>query len=245
MVSHFYNSPKTAAPFPFKRGLILILSQLFRSNGLGIAVILNNSTNNASIIYHTDLFSAFPNLLFAERFESLPEKHVGTEYLRQELEYYLSRLDSIKHEEISDNSSVFKTIKTASELTGCPLVIEIAVGNSNSRKFDHSTLLSFLICILSHARRKSDGSGVVLRLPSDGIVPISVRYKLSSDYDEKSLSEIFFCEEMADRIGMPFCFAIDNQECSILFSPVRDDPSLFGFKSGIFINGKPFKTPVI
>ena len=70
---------------------------------------------------------------------------------------------------------------------------------------------------------------------------ISLNFTISLETDiQKYLSEADFCDRMAEEMGIPFSLEVSGETCRASFVRFRKDPSLMGFKAGIFIDGRRF-----
>ena len=101
--------------------------------------------------------------------------------------------------------------------------------------------MAFSLCMLSQVRRLSKNRRAVVRISAKEFFEVSIEFDLYSKSDPSaSISESDFCDRMATEMGIPFCVEMDGGVCRSSFIPYRADPSVLGFKAGIFINGKRF-----
>ena len=124
---------------------------------------------------------------------------------------------------------------------GCPVSSSLNATPSGELTLDRPTLTVFLLCLFSKARRLSRDRRADIALSFERSFKISLDFTVSPETDlQKYLSEADFCDRMADEMGIPFSFEVYSGLCRASFVPFRKDPSLMGFKAGIFIDGKRF-----
>lgn len=241
-IHSLYKSIEKAVILPLKDKILVIYNQLLRSNGLGVALIFDYSPRCLSALIKEGLLN-FDSVLVSPIFSNLSEK-VGRsmEFLGS-----LSRiLDSFKiadtlsrFEPRGDIKTIFSIINSASDVMGCPISVDLGDGSDASIFLDRPTLMSFALCMLSEARRLSKDRRSSIRLSFNEFVSISVGFELYSKSNiENSIFESDFCDKMALEMGIPFGIEISKNQFKASFIPYRADPSVLGFKAGIFIDGK-------
>ena len=135
--------------------------------------------------------------------------------------------------------TVLGIINSASDLMGCPISVDIGALSSNDIFLDRPTLMSFALCMLSQVRRLAKDRRATIEISAKELFSISIDFDLYSRSNvEKSISESDFCDRMATEMGIPFNIDFNYNICHSSFIPYRADPSVLGFKAGIFINGR-------
>lgn len=236
-----YHSTEKAAVFPLKNKILVIYNQLLRSNGLGIALIFDYSPKCLSFLLNNGALKS-KSILISPSFSLLPEKESGANDFLSSFSRILANFNN------SDTMSRFdpqcgikeilNIINSASELIGCPLSVELEDIESKKLYLDRPTLMAFTLCMLSKARRLSKDRQATIKISAGKLFNISINYILYSCTNaEENIHEIDFCDKMAAEMGIPFDFGLDGDIYRASFIPYRADPSVLGFKAGIFING--------
>lgn len=241
-IDSLYNISEKAAVIPLKNKILVIYNQLLRSNGLGIALIFDRSPKCVSALLHSEAIN-FSNVLFSSSFSSMTDKDDGA---MEFLSSFSRFLDKLKHSDTlsrfnpkSDIKTILNVINSASDLMGCPISVELQALPDGDLFLDRPTLMAFSLCLLSQARRLSKERKATVKISAKELFNISVDFVLYSKANiDKIISETGFCDKMAQEMGIPFGLELNGGICSTSFIPYRADPSLLGFKAGIFINGK-------
>ena len=239
-----YGSVESVAVIPLKSKTLVIYNQLLRSNGIGLAFVFDYSPRCVSALISNNTPS-FESILISPTFNSLPEKTAGA------MDFSGSAARIFKGLRISDSlsrfepkcsvSTILSVINSASDLIGCPISVDVGELSSEELYLDRPTLMAFSLCMLSQVRRLSKDRRAVVRISAKEVFEVSIEFDLYSKADlSKSISESDFCDRMATEMGIPFCVEMDGSICRSSFIPYRADPSVLGFKAGIFINGKRF-----
>ena len=237
-----YASHEKAAIIPLKNKILVIYNQLLRSNGLGVAIIFDYSPRCVSALLGSDAVK-FENVLIAPSFRDMPEKQLGAMDFLSSLSNIFKNLrhsDTFsRFEPKCDVQAVLGVINSASDLMGCPISVNIGDISSKDIFLDRPTLMSFALCILSQVRRLSKDRHANIEISAKELFSISIDFDLYSKSSlEKNIFESDFCDRMATEMGIPFSIDLNGQICHSSFIPYRADPSVLGFKAGIFINGR-------
>lgn len=242
LTDSFYKIREKAAVIPLEDKILVIYNRLLRSNGLGVAFIFDYSPRCASAILSE---RSFDSIAFSNSFYKLSEKQKGAMEFLSSLSFALETLERVAFPVFSDMTSDAKTILDAisllSDLVGCPVSSSLNSISTSDLTLDRPTLTTFLLCLFSEARRLSRDRRAEVTLSFERSFKISLGFTISSEIDlQKHLSESGFCDRMAEEMGIPFGFETTGDICRASFIPFRRDPSLMGFKAGIFIDGKRF-----
>ena len=98
-----------------------------------------------------------------------------------------------------------------------------------------------LLCILLHAARVG-ADKVIITVSGERDLCITTEFESKDEYIS---GELLFCEKAAENMGAAFKLSCVDGCLKATFIPTRNDPSLIGLKSGIFINGKRFRNPFL
>ena len=227
-----------------KSKILVIYNQLLRSNGIGLAFAFDYSPRCVSALIGSNT-SSFEGVLISPSFNSLPEKTLGAMEFSVSVSRILGGLkvaDTLsRFEPKCSVSTILSVINSASDLIGCPISVDVGELSSEELYLDRPTLMAFSLCMLSQVRRLSKNRRAVVRISAKEFFEVSIEFDLYSKSDPSaSISESDFCDRMATEMGIPFCVEMDGGVCRSSFIPYRADPSVLGFKAGIFINGKRF-----
>ncbi len=237
-----YASHEKAAIIPLKNKILVIYNQLLRSNGLGIALIFDYSPRCVSALLNSEAIN-FENVLISPSFRDMPEKQLGAIDFLSSLSNIFNNLrhsDTLsRFEPKCDVQTVLGVIHSASDLMGCPISVDIGEFSSKDIFLDRPTLMSFALCMLSQVRRLSGDRRASIKISAKELFSISIDFDLYSKSNlEKSIFESDFCDRMATEMGIPFSIELNDNGCHSSFIPYRADPSVLGFKAGIFIDGR-------
>ena len=243
-IHSLYGSVEPVALIPLKNKILVIYNQLLRSNGIGLAFVFDYSPKCISALIHSNTPNS-ESVLISPTFSSLPEKTAGAMDFSVSVAHIFSGLrvsDTLsRFEPKCSVSTIFSVLNSASDLMGCPISVDIGELSSEEIYLDRPTLMAFSLCILSQVRRLSRDRRAVVHISAKEFFEVSIGFDLYSESDlSERISESAFCERMATEMGIPFCVEMDGGICRSSFIPYRADPSVLGFKAGIFINGKRF-----
>lgn len=242
LTDSFYKIRERVAVIPLGDKILAIYNRLLRSNGLGVALIFDYSPGCVSAILSE---RSFDSVLFSDSFKGIPERSKGAAELLSSLSCAIEALERaafpIFTDHASDAKAILDIIALLSDLMGCPASSRLTALPTGDLTLDRPTLTVLLLCLLSKARRLASDRRADVILSFEGSFKISVGFTASSEADiQNHLSEADFCNRMAEEMGIPFSFEADGTLCKASFVPFRRDPSLLGFKAGIFIDGKRF-----
>ena len=246
-IRSLYDTHEKAIIIPLKNKILVIYNQLLRSNGLGIALIFDYSPRCVSALIGSGALSS-SGLLISPAFHEMSEKREGASSFLSSLSSILQCLKNSdtfsRFEPKCDIKEVTEILNSASDLIGCPISVNVGEIFSEDVFIDRPTLLTFAICLLSKARRLSKDRRITVSISAKELFSISAEFTLYSKYSETDskhiLAESDFCHRMATEMGIPFNVNISDDIFKSAFIPYRADPSVLGFKAGIFIDGKRF-----
>ncbi len=238
----FYKIREKATVIPLHDKILVIYNRLLRSNGLGVAFIFDHSPKCVSAILSE---RSFESIAFSDSFNNLSAKSKGAMEFLSSLSYAIETLERVAFpifsSSVSDAKIILDTVNLLSDLMGCPVSSSLNATPSSDLTLDRPTLTTFLLCLFSEARRLSRDRRADIMLSFERSFKISLNFTISLETDiQKYLSEADFCDRMAEEMGIPFSLEVSGETCRASFVPFRKDPSLMGFKAGIFIDGRRF-----
>ena len=242
LTDSFYKTREKVAIIPLGNKVLAIYNRLLRSNGLGIAFIFDYSPSCVSAFLAE---ISFESIIFSDSFKGLSKKSKGAMEFLSSLSYAIEMLEHIAFpvftDPTSDTKIMLDSISLLSDFMGCPVSPILKALPSRELTLDKPTMTTFLLCLFSEARRLSRDRRAEVVFSAERSFKIAINFTISPDITPQNhLSEADFCDRMAEQMGIPFSFEIDGELCSISFVPFRKDPSLTGFKAGIFIDGRRF-----
>ncbi len=237
-----YHSSEKAAVFPLNNKILVIYNQLLRSNGLGIALVFDYSPKCVSFLLNNDTLN-FGSVLISPSFSLLSEKEVGANDFLSSFSRILESFNNSdtmsRFDPQCDIKEILSIINSASDLMGCPVSVDLGDTAREKLFLDRPTLMAFTLCMLSKARRLSKDRKATIKISAGELFNISISYLLYPDTNtEENIHEADFCDKMAIEMGIPFGVEFVGDICHSSFIPYRADPSVLGFKAGIFINGR-------
>ena len=241
-INSLYRTSEKAIILPLKNKILVVYNQLLRSSGLGLAFIFDYSPKCLSALVQSGDIN-FESVLISPTFTGLPSKSDKSMDFLGSLSKILDCLKSSdsfsRFAPESDIKALLGIINSASNLTGCPISVELGDISSSNILVDRPTLMAFALCLLSKARRLSKDRRATVYISSREHFDISIEFTLSLTSDiDKDIAEADFCDRMANEMGVPFGIDINDGLCRASFIPFRADPSVLGFKAGIRIDGK-------
>ena len=241
-IHSLYRSHEKAVIIPLNSKILVIYNQLLRSNGLGIALIFDYSPRCVSALLNNGAIN-LDSVLISPSFRDIPEKQSGAMDFLSSLSSIFNHLkhsDTLsRFEPQCDVQAVLGIINSASDIMGCHISVNLGEISSKDIFLDRPTLMSFALCMLSQVRRLSKNRRATIEISSKELFSVSIDFDLYSKSNfENLILESDFCDRMATEMGIPFSIDFSDNVCHSSFIPYRADPSVLGFKAGIFINGK-------
>lgn len=244
LISSLYKSRESYSIMPLEEKTLIIYNRLFRSNGLGLAFVFNFPPECVASIIDSDYASVIKNTVFSSRFSSIAQVGEASNdflnsfaYFSEKLSYTAQRSDPSK----KDIEIIFDVITAVSAIVGCVAKISLPLSDNssfNARSLDVRNLFSFLLCILSSIRASAIDRTAEVSVYGSEYPVIKIVYKPLPARSDSRLREMDYCNKMSRSLGIPFSLEINDGVGLIEFVPLRIDPSLSGFKSGIYIDGK-------
>jgi len=218
---------------------VMIFNQLFRSTGLGVAIIFDRGLDEMLGAMKGGDLANFGERIYSPTLVALARDAWDKKINCSELDYSISKLhcafSSMLLKE-SGKTDAIRCIKAAASLIGGEAHIE-TVGNSACISLDTYSASSLLLCVLSICRR--------LSLERDAKILLDfemehAKFGISFDCINEKLSDIEigalgFCDRLATRLEMPFSAELLSGRFNFEFVPFRVDPSLYGLKAGVNI----------
>lgn len=233
-LSILYGTGKTSALFPFDGKTLLVFTGILRAGGAGLAFVIDIPPSAAAALAHSDLYLQSDDIIFSPSFESYTPSEIGAMELYSLISHLLSGA--------SKNSTPLPNlIRTISELSMLEVSVQLSLEVGGEPKFDQSTVFSMLLCILFHAARVGCDKAIIT-VSGERDLSITTEFETK---DEHLSNGILFCEKTAENMGAAFMLDCTDGHFKATFVPTRNDPSLIGLKSGIFINGKRFRNPFL
>lgn len=218
---------------------VMIFNQLFRSTGLGVAIIFDRGLDEMIGAMKGGDWEHFgeriysPTLVaFARDYWDKKVDYSGLDYSISRLHYAFSNILSRE----SGKTDAIRCIKAIASLIGSEAHIE-KVGGSACISLDTDSASALLLCVLSICRRLSleRDAKILLDLEME-----HAKFGISFDCINEKLSDIeiealSFCDRLATRLEMPFSAELLSGRFNFEFVPFRVDPSLYGLKAGVNI----------
>ena len=251
MCEALYDSGISFVLLAEKNKTVLIFNRLFRSCGLGAAVVFNVTPKLAAYAISKELFYGLSDIGYSKKLLDLSAKP-SDEGLEREAVAFSDSVFDAAHRLMatiglgpmaagsSESDRLYSVISAASDVTGSTFELKSFCPPDADNRSSRDSLASFLLCSFSLCRKLAErrsGELEVLKRRS-GITTLKLRFELydGEGIDEISMSCIRFCEAMAQRLEAPLSFDLNGRECEIEFAPLRSDPSLSGLKAGVRFN---------
>ena len=248
LISALYKIRESYILIPIKNKTLVICNRLFRSNGLGLAFVFNFPPECIAAIKNSDYSLAMNDTYFSDTFSSfVPNSELANDFLNS-FSYFAKKLSyASRHASPQQNDlEIISDIITAvTSVIGCRSKILFPISNVSDFKnatTDTRTMFSFMLCILSLVRSSATDRTAEISIYGNERATVKVCFELLPDSVAFKINELDFCDKMAKGLGFPFCFEMEKSSATLEFIPMRIDPSLSGFKSGIYINGKPYSS---
>jgi hypothetical protein len=184
--------------------------------------------------HFSDSFSSFaPNNERANDFLN------SFSYFAKKLSYASRHIDPNQN----DIEIISNIITAAATVIGCRSKILLPISNISDFKSavtDTRTMFSFMLCVSSLVRASAIDRTAEISIYGNDCATVKICFELLPDSIGSKINELDFCDKMAKGLGFPFYFEINRSKTTLEFIPMRIDPALSGFKSGIYINGKQY-----
>ena len=238
MSDFLFDSSKMCSFFISDDKILMVFNSLFRSSGLGMAVVFDYPPEIAAVAIRNGDLEHFGERIYSpslveslDRCASRGGDH--SEFIHSVFRV-CSRVSLMLGE--SDDLDILSCTNAAAELIGCDSSF-MEKGITEVSSSDAHSTTAMLLCLFSLCRRLSVNRGVRVLLDSDRE---HVKYSMSFDAIDTVLADsdlecIRFCEELADRFEMPLSIDILDGKFHAEFVPYRVDPSLYGLKAGVNI----------
>ena len=237
--SSFFDPDKSITVFPMNNKILVVYNKLFRYNGLGIVFVYNYSPSAAAAILNSECADTFSNIRFSDSFYSIPANDRKAMDFIGSLSYFTSRLSE---RGLGNKASVYtaaQIIGAAADVMGCPIIIEYDTSHISDRRIDETSLFALCLCLISQAKRTSNGGEITVTITGESALNILFDYELSPLTEVKrDLTESFFCDKIANDSGIPYITSAESGAFRARFLPLKEDPSRMGFKSGVIYDGK-------
>ena len=218
--------------------VLMVFNTLFRSTGLGVAVVFDHPQGvlisamkrGALELFGDRIYS--PALLEMAMTDSSSLDHSDLIHSIFRVAQILSRMLG----EGGDPIELGSCLAAAEELIGCPIKLD-GENPEASRLTDVHSTVSILLCLLSMCRRLSSDRRAMLHVDP---VREHLKYAFSFSSVSDTLGEldhecIDFFKALATRLEMPLSVELDDKIFGAEFVPYRVDPSLYGLKAGVNI----------
>jgi hypothetical protein len=235
-----YGTREHTILIPLGKKILTVYNPWIRSGGVGIAFIFNYSPLCVSHILESEYQKLLPDILISPTFEGFPQKRGKSAIaFTNSLMGLIDKLNKNSSQGSVSADAAINIMRSAADLMDIPITVELQLDAMSDRYFDASALYSFSTSILYMARRLSADQVASIKISGGKQRSISVDFKLAEKADvRKEMTAALFCERMADELRVPFFIDIENGNFHSVFAPFREDPSLFGLKTGIFIDKK-------
>lgn len=240
-----YKTRESSALFPIGRKILAVYTPLLRSCGLGIAFIFNYTPSYVSALLELDNSEFLSDILISPTFKEYPKRSCKAMVFANSLMGVACKLNKCLEKSTASADSAVSIITSVADLIGIPVTVELQLDDMGNRAFDTRALCTFSISLLSMAKRLSDDHSATFKISGGRQRSMSFDFDLRQGADPKNnMIAALFCEKAADELRVPFFADIENGHFHSEFAPFREDPSLLGLKSGIFIDQKRI-TPIL
>lgn len=253
MCEALYDSSISFFLLAAKNKTVLIFNRLFRSCGLGAAVVFNASPKLAAHAISKELFYGLSDIGYSKSLLHLSEKPSGEELDRDAVAFSDLVFDTV-HTIMatmglgpmatgnSESDKLYSMISAVSDITGGLFELKSFCSPDADNRISRDSLASFLLCCFSLCRNLSRTRGGELEVLKrrSGMITLRLCFDIYDDavIDETSMRCIRFCRSMAQKLEAPLSFDLNGGRCEIEFAPLRSDPSLGGLKAGVRFNGE-------
>ena len=237
-----YRIRESTVLLPLQKKILAVFNPLLRSGGLGIAFIFNYSPCYAVPLIEPQSRKLLNDVYISPSFESLSKRSgKSTSAFANSFIGIVNTLNNGLSQSTVNVASAVNIMRSAANFIDLPITVELQLDDMSERNFDAPALYSFSTSLLCMARQLSADHSAVIRISGGRHRSISIDFKVCRSIDaSKDLAAALFCEKMADELRVPFFIDIENGNFHAVFAPFREDPSLFGLKTGIFIDQKRF-----
>lgn len=218
---------------------LMFFNSLFRSSGLGVAIVFDYPSSVLASAMKNDDLEAFGERIYSSALLKMALTDIAPSLDHSGFIHSVSRVTRMISGALGD---VNGTVDTVSCITAVESLIGCSIKYDKDEMVDahltdvHSTV-SILLCLLSICRRLSVDRDAVMRIDSSHE---HAKYTITFSSVSDTLGEldcecIDFCKELATRIEMPLSVELGGKSFGAEFVPYRVDPSLYGLKAGVNI----------
>ena len=245
-IKSLYVTRESTVLFPLGKKILAVYTPLLRSGGLGIAFIFNYAPGCASPLFGLEDQNLLSDVMISPSFEGLTKKSgKSTMAFTHSLLSAIGELNKNLAQSKASADAAGKIMNSAADLMDIPITVELQLDAMSDRYFDTSALYSFSISLLYMARRLSADNSAKIKISGGQHRSIAVDFKLAERANVKNeIIAAQYCERLADELRAPFFIEAENGHFHSVFAPFREDPSLYGLKTGIFIDQKRI-TPMV
>lgn len=235
-----YGSRERTVLLPLGKKILAVYNPWLRSGGVGIAFIFNHSPACVTPLLESEAQKLLPDVFISPSFKGLAKKSgKSTHAFINSLMGVIDVLNKNSSQSSVSADAAINIMSSAADLMDLPITVELQLEAMSDRYFDASALYSFSLSLLHMAKRLSADHSAVIKISGGRQRSISLDFELDEKADaKKELTAALFCERMADELRVPFFIDIEGGHFHSVFAPFREDPSLFGLKTGIFIDKK-------
>ena len=238
-LSSLYDTASAFSLAVSKNQVVLIYNRLFRSCGLGVAVLFFHSPTFAACAHGENLLRTNNTVSFSPKLLSLSrtatnrsEEHGAVDFSTS---FYktVSDLSSLTGEE-----SFNDMISAASRLCGCGIELDKSIDIKDGVRASRDAMAAFLLTAFSLCRRLSADRSARLDLcesESGLVIKLGFKRAIGVAFDQRDRELLLFLENTARKFEAPLSIDITGDAFTAEFVPMRADPSLCGLKAGIRI----------
>jgi len=248
LIAALYKIRESYAIIPLKDKTLVICNRLFRSNGLGLAFVFDFPPECIAAIKASDYKLAINDILFSDSFSSISPNNERSNDFLNSFSYFASKLSYASRYTDPDRNDIeiiSEIITAVSSVIGCKTKTLLPLTNISDFRnsvTDTRTMFSFMLCVLSLVRASALDRTAEVSIFGNEFATVKISFDLLPELIGSRINELDFCNKMANGLGFPFYFEINDTKAKLEFIPLRTDPSLSGFKSGIYVNGKLYSS---